>query len=627
MFRLNTQNVKRCASIPDGTVFRDAAVTITSVFLWISENRDSVHLMHVQTDAKKYMKDVLTDAGKTVSPANRMYMNKILLLGINARYTHSNPSLLYLKSSISDLEVYCSITEFTIGESPENILKEIIFRKPDLLAISVYIWNSFHVKSILKKIKVSCPEIKIVLGGPEVSYNSGEWISRFEEIDYIITGGGEAAFRELVISVFPGDKKIITGFNPPFSSIRFPYCDEDMKNLTGKYIYYESSRGCAFNCSYCLSSVNSQSVEYRSIDQVKAELDFFYMYNLPLIKFVDRTFNLKREHYTAVWDYIIKKFSGSSTCFHFEIFPELLNPEDLKFLSAVPPGLFQFEMGIQSTNSKTLTAINRSGSWKKAEQNIRKLVEAGNIHLHTDLIAGLPYEDLACYSDSFNKVFSLGAEHFQGGFLKILPGTGMSLKVEEYGIVHNSLPPYEITENRWISNNEMERLKLVSELVDLIHNAGKFSVTENFLLSLYGEPFIFFDRLADFFRRESSAAHRKWEYLAEIIIEMVTSDHPESDLFLKDCLRWDWCCVMKHHHFPELLKSESTVAAKRRGYRFFINNTPGEMIEYSGVSFPGDDLRRSIFFLPETEKFEKEKMNGKMAMFLPDKRIIFFNCD
>jgi radical SAM superfamily enzyme YgiQ (UPF0313 family) len=552
-------------------------------------------------------------------------MNKILLLGINARYSHSNPALLYLKSSIKDLDIRTVIAEFTTGESADKIISELNNIKPDLLAVSVYIWNSFLVKEILSKIKVTLPELKIVLGGPEVSYNSGEWISEFNGIDYIITGGGEAAFRELVISGVNPESKIITGFNPHFSRILFPYSDEDMKLLNGRYIYYESSRGCPFNCSYCLSSVKSQNVEFRNIEQIIEELDFFAGYNLPLIKFVDRTFNLKKEHYIPVWEYIVKKFSGSRTCFHFEIFPELLDNDDLDFLSGVPSGLFQFEMGIQSTKEETLKEIHRSGSWVKAERNIRRLVETGNIHLHTDLIAGLPYETAAEYSDSFNKVYSLGAEHFQGGFLKVLPGTEMYSRSGEYGIVYNPLPPYEITGNRWIEPEEMERLKLVSELVDLLHNSGKFPGTEKFMISLYGEPFDFYNTMAGYFKREDDGSHRKWERQCEILIQMVRSDHADSIEVLTDHLRWDWCSIMKHHHFPEILKSESTVEAKRRGYRYFADQAAGGEYGTCGSAFTKGDLRRSIFFVPESEEFSEIYMKDKMAMFLPDKRIIFFN--
>jgi len=578
--------------------------------------------MHAPINARKDPKNAMKYAER-----KSVLMNKILLLGINARYTHSNPALLYLKKSIADLGIESQIAEFTTGESADHIIDKIAGIKPELLAVSVYIWNAAHVKKILKTIKLSLPGLKIVLGGPEVSYNSEEWLDEFSEIDFIISGAGESAFRELVITGARSDKKIIQGNNPHFSSILFPYTDGEMKRLKGRYIYYESSRGCPFNCSYCLSSVKGQNVELRKLEQVKEELDFFASYSIPLLKFVDRTFNMKREHYLPVWEYIIKKFTGSGACFHFEIFPELLVDEDLKFLSKAPPGLFQFEMGIQSTNTETLKEINRSGSWAYLERNIKTLAGYGNIHLHTDLIAGLPYEGFTGYADSFNRVYSLGAEHLQGGVLKVLPGTVMRSKTEEYGMSYSHLPPYEITGNRWITPDEVAKLKLVSELVDLVHNQGKFNETEKFMVSLYRTPFDFYARLADIFKRDSDAGHRKWERLAVLLLTMAGADFNNRVPLLTDYLRWDWCTVMKNHRYPGILKPDNAAEIKRRALRFFTDLSVNNMVSFAGHIFPADDLRRSIFFVPETEQFMNEKMKDKMALFLPDKHIIFFNTD
>jgi len=552
-------------------------------------------------------------------------MDKILLLGINARFSHSNPALLYLKKNISDLDLHVSAVEFTTGESAEKIAGEVLKIRPDLLGISVYIWNTFLVKKILKIIKSSLPGIKIVLGGPEVSYNSAEWIGEFSEIDYIITGGGEAAFRDLVLSDCSISRGILRGSNPHFSLIKFPYTADDLNRLRGRYLYYESSRGCPFNCSYCLSSVKGHNVEFRKFEQVAHELDFLSSYSLPLVKFVDRTFNLKKDHYIPVWEHIVKKFSGSGTCFHFEIFPELLDDEDLRLLAGVPRGLFQFEMGIQSAKPETLAEINRAGSWEKLEKNVKRLSEAGNIHLHTDLIAGLPYENFSDYSESFNKVYSLGAEHLQGGVLKVLPGTVMRDKAGEYGLVYDPLPPYAIIGNRWISSKEMEKLKLVSELVDLFHNSGNFTETEKFMVSLFAAPFSFYSRLTDFFSREENAAHRVWEYQAKSLISLAGNDFPDTVPLLTDYLRWDWCSVMKDHHLPGVISSGSTFEAKRMGYRFFADLSVDKVINYAGISFTENDLKRSLFFSPDTEQFMNCKMKDKMAVFLPGKQVIFFN--
>lgn len=551
----------------------------------------------------------------------------ILFLAINARYTHSNPALLYLRNNIDLPDSNISVLEFSSGENEGKIAEKIKSFKPDILALSVYIWNTVKVRKLLKVVKSELPGIKIVLGGPEVSFNSRDWINQFEEISYIITGAGEESFRKLAASGFISDSRIITGSNPHFSLIKFPYNSEDMKRLSGKYIYYESSRGCPFKCTYCLSSETESHVEFRKPDQIRDELDFFSVHNPVLIKFVDRTFNLNRDHFRPVWEYIVKKFSGGQTRFHFEVFPDLLDPDDLDFLSRVPRGLFQFEMGIQSTLAETLKEIKRPGLWEKAEAYIRALVSMGNINLHTDLIAGLPFEKFTDFRQSFNRVYSLGAEHFQAGFLKILPGTGMYRKTEEYGIEYNNLPPYEIIKNKWINSSDLAKLKLIGELVDLVYNSGKFSETGKLLVSIYGSAFNFYERTAGIFKKEHDASHRNWEYAAGIFRDMIKKDSPENIPLLTDHLRWDWCKTMKAHHYPEILKSELTLNAKRKGYRFFTDISVNKKINYRGLSFDADDLRKSIFFIPETAVFSEKNMKDKMALFLPDKTIVYFNPD
>ncbi len=328
-----------------------------------------------------------------------------------------------------------------------------------------------------------------------------------------------------------------------------------------------------------------------------------------------------------VWDYILKKFSGGNTRFHFEIYPDLLDQSDLDFLSYIPRGLFQFEIGIQSTRPETLNEIKRTGSWIKAEANIKTLLSYGNIHLHTDLIAGLPFEGYRDFTDSFNRVYSLGTEHFQAGFLKILPGTEMRRRINDYGIKFSFFPPYEIIENKWIESNELVKLKHIGELVDLIYNTGRFAETEKFMVSLYGSAFNFYERAADFFHRESRASHRHWEYLAGIFFMMIKRDFPDKILLVTDYLRWDWCSSMKAHHYPEVLKSELTFIAKRKGFRFFTEISANRSISYQGVTFSAAVLRRSIFFSPETLFFQENMMKDKMALFLPDRSIIFFNPD
>lgn len=556
-----------------------------------------------------------------------MKSSRILFLSLNARYSQSNPALLYLRKHVEDLDYTTAVLELTASEKETVIAERIKSYNPLVLAVSVYIWNTLKVRKLLEFIKDDFPELKVVLGGPEVSCNSSDWIRKFDKISYIISGPGEESFRKLAASGFSENSSVIEGLNPHFSIIKFPYNSDDMKRLSGRYIYYESSRGCPFKCTYCLSSERGNNVEFRHIDQVREELDFFSVYEPSFIKFVDRTFNINRNHFRPVWEYIVEKFTGKRTRFHFEIFPELLNGDDLDYLSKVPSGLFQFEMGIQSTQQDTLHEIKRPGSWEKAAETVSKLVNMGNIHLHTDLIAGLPFENYSGFRQSFNRVYSLGADYFQAGFLKVLPGTEMFRKSEEYGLEYNSIPPYEVSVNRWLSRRELEKLKFIGELVELVYNSGHFIETGKFMVSLYGSAFDFYDRAAGFFHKNENALHRKWDYLAGLFSEMMSADYPENLSILKDCLRWDWCSSMKDHHYPAILKTDLTFYAKREGYRFFIEKSVNKIINYSGFSFTLYDLRKSIFFIAESAAFSEIKMKDKMALFLPDKRIIYFNPD
>ncbi len=554
-------------------------------------------------------------------------MSKILFTGINARYVHSNPAILYLKKTISDLDFHSSVVEFTINESLEKILERIVLEKPDIIVLSVYIWNSSITKLILPELKRFLPGSRIIAGGPEVSYNAADWLKLYPEIDYIITGGGEAGFRELALSDFKHQDRIIRKINYSFNEVAFPYDDEEMKRLSGRFIYYESSRGCPFKCSYCLSSRSDQRLEFRSLEQVESELDFFCHHKPRLVKFVDRTFNSSKEHCRGVWEYIMKNFSPATTRFHFEIYPDLLEKDDFDFLETVPRGLFQFEMGIQTLRDETLSVINRNLKKNGWMEKVRALAEKGNIHLHVDLIAGLPYESYSDFKTSFNPVYSLGADHFQCGFLKILPGTEMSERSAEFGIEYDAAPPYQVKKNFWMGCGEIHRLEDMTELIEIYHNSGRFRVTENFLIENSGTPFDFYERLSTVFRNESPLNYREWEGAAELLKKFAEQyEIPDIPVFF-DCLRWDWCSSMKKHHYPEILKSEATVFAKRRGYNYIIKFFHGDKVIFKNIEFSLEELRRSIFFTAGSGLFKERTMDGDYAMFLPDKRVIFFNIE
>lgn len=549
-------------------------------------------------------------------------MNKILLLGLNARYVHSNLALLYIEKYIAPACDDVNILERGINEKNDIILAAVTSAQPSVIAISVYIWNTVKVKQLIPELRKSLPGAIIVLGGPDAGYNSGDWMASAYAPDYIVAGAGEAGMLKLAHSGFSLTEKIIREKNPPFGSIPFPYNKSDMERLAGKIIYYESSRGCPYRCSYCLSSREDQHLEFRPVEMVCGELDFITSFSPGLVKFVDRTFNSRKAHYRPVWEHIVKNFSAGNTVFHFEIYPGLLDDDDLEFLSHVRPGLFQFEIGIQSANSATLEAIHRVMD-RRSYDTIERLTGNSNIHIHLDLIAGLPFENYEEFGRSFDRILALRPHHFQPGILKVLPGTEMMEKSGEYGLCYESDPPYAVKSTKWLNASEMERIVKISELVEGIYNSGNFTETVRYLAAHFGGAFRFYEMLA--MHDTQSGIGRNWNDYASLVLHLAQSASPGIVPHVLDCLRWDWCASGKLHHYPELLKSQLTTDAKRAGYNYFIRQSDGNRITAGGVSFSKDELRRSIFFVPGTAEFRESMMSGGMALFLPDKRVIFFN--
>jgi len=431
---------------------------------------------------------------------------KIFLTSINARFTHSNLALRYLRSYANKQFSDVSLIEYTINQNIDEILEELVQAKPDVLVFSVYIWNSTIIKKILSVLGDILPRTKIVLGGPEVSYNADIWLPQFDSIDYIITGAGEAGWEYLLNSSFQVSDKIISKTNYRFSDIPFPYLADEFPELNQKYIYFESSRGCPFKCSYCLSSRLDQGLDYRDLSMVKEELSWLISQNPKIIKFVDRTFNSNGKRAREIWQFLID--SKTKTKFHFEIHPSLLTEQDFDVLKQAPEELFQFEIGIQSTNPNTIKEIGRFENWEKIKVNIARLLEFEQIHSHSDMIVGLPYENRAKTIDSFNNIYNLQADHFQVGFLKVLPGTEMANKSAEYGIVKHSFPPYEILQNKWMSFEEIRNFKNVEHVLELLGNSGRFKTVLDNLLPGFESPYHLFEAVSVYFREVRSA---KWE--------------------------------------------------------------------------------------------------------------------
>lgn len=477
---------------------------------------------------------------------------KILLTAINAKYIHSNLAVYCLKAYADKYrktagkdDIAITFREFTINHRLDEILEELYQERPDVLCFSCYIWNISYVRALVREIKLLLPNTDIWLGGPEVSYNGAEMLEELLPLCGIMYGEGEKTFTGLceyygklgsTRSALNGEGKdalekaeclnmdcrgviyrnggIFT--NPSeqpvdMSDIPFPYgeevrCPDGMetivpnelaKALEHRMIYYESSRGCPFSCSYCLSSID-KSLRFRSISKVKRELQFFLDYKVSQVKFVDRTFNCKKEHALAVWKYILEHDNGV-TNFHFEIGADLLDEEELKVLQKMRPGLVQLEIGVQSTNDATIREVSRKMNLEKLKQAVLKIREFQNINLHLDLIAGLPYEDFATFQKSFNEVYRLYSDQLQLGFLKVLKGSAIAEKKEDYGIAHRSYPPYEVLYTDWMNFDEMHRLKLIEEMVENYYNSGQFTYSLRFLEEYFQEPFLMFQALGAYY--------------------------------------------------------------------------------------------------------------------------------
>lgn len=526
-------------------------------------------------------------------------MKKLLLAAINARYTHTNLAIRYLRNYNLDLDYNIELLEVSINQQRQEILAAIASHNPDIVALSVYIWNSNLWRMLISDIKTVLPGSTLILGGPEAGYNAVKWLQEFPEVDYIVQGDGEESLR-YILSQTP-DKKIIQKQNPPFAKIPFPYIKEDFPAIKNRYIYYESSRGCPFRCSYCLSSREDKSLQYRSWEQVQNELDFLLQFKPKIIKFVDRTFNAKPGWARQIWEYLLSK--DISTKFHFELHPNLLQPEDFEILEAVPKDKFQFELGIQTTNLRTLQTINRPEPYDR--NKVERLLKMNRYHIHVDLIAGLPWEDIYSFEKSFNEIYELGAEHFQMGFLKVLPGTQMAASAPEFQLDFQRFAPYKILQNRWLSYTELNLLEQIENVQNLLYNSSHFNTFLQYVLPYFPSPFVFYKNLATKWQKLPSIP-RKWQKLAALLLQLIQTDLTEHQDLLLDALRWDWCKLASGHYYPEFLNSSKLQKAKKEGFSFLKSN---EQIQLK-------DLRRAIFFQKESLDFTKCEID-EIVCFLP----------
>ena len=486
---------------------------------------------------------------------------KILLAACNAKYIHSNPAVYDLKAYAAAYKDSVQIKEFTINQPKDEIMKEIYRSGADVVCFSCYIWNISFVRELIRDLKKILPDTVFWAGGPEVSFHAKNFLEDMPQVTGIMKGEGEETFlalagyylegkgrlEEISGIVFRKENEIVdNGFREPVDLDRIPFIYENPGNFENRIIYYESSRGCPFSCSYCLSSID-RKLRFRSLSLVKKELQFFLDHRVPQVKFVDRTFNCRHEHAMEIWKYILEHDNGV-TNFHFEVSADLFREDELELIGRMRPGLIQLEIGVQSANPETLEAVHRKTDLEKLRRNVEKIRSFHSVHQHLDLIAGLPCEDYESFRRSFNFVYSMKPDQLQLGFLKVLKGSLMEEKAREYGITCKSLEPYEVLSTRWISYEEILKLKTVESMVEVYYNSGQFQYTLNWLTGFWEDAFSFYEDLGRFYERKgyeelSHSRIRRYEILLEFLHEKPEISVAEAagrmvyDLYLRENLK------------------------------------------------------------------------------------------
>lgn len=490
-------------------------------------------------------------------------IKKFVLAAINAKYIHSNPAVYSLKANAGEYAPYIKICEYTINQSKEEILADLYKEEPDVIGFSCYLWNIEYILSIAGDLKKIRPNLIITAGGPEVSYRPEEFLRTYRSFDLIMVGEGEKTFSELMEFYF-GDRESDSG-KPRFPVslaeinglvyregeriIRTPsrewldmdelvFLYKDLSGMENRIIYYESMRGCPFSCSYCLSSIE-KSVRCKSLEKTLPEIDVFLGAKVRQVKFVDRTFNCIHEHAYAIWKYI-KENDNGITNFHFEIAGDLLRDEDFALFEGMRPGLMQFEIGVQSTNPDTIRAIGRTMDTRRLAHNIAKLRKTHNIHVHLDLIAGLPYEGYESFKNSFCDVYRMKPEQLQLGFLKVLYGSGMKEAGEKYGLIASSSPPYEVYATNWLSYQEVRKLKQVEEMVEIYYNSAQFTASIAYLEKCFKTPFDLYFSLGQYYK-EQNLSERKHSRLSryEILWNFALETDGIQKEWFRDALTYD----------------------------------------------------------------------------------------
>ena len=487
---------------------------------------------------------------------------KILLVACNAKYIHSNLAVYDLQAYASDYADHIVLKEYTINQQKDDIMRDIYLEHPDVVCVSCYIWNISFVKELMADLIKILPGADFWAGGPEVSYDAEKFLTENSEFKGVMVGEGEETFKELAgyyveknpqnlkdmtgICYKDGDRIIHNGWRQIMDLSSIPFIYKDLSEFKNRIIYYESSRGCPFSCSYCLSSIDKK-LRFRDTETVKKELQFFIDNKIPQVKFVDRTFNCKHDHAMAIWKYINEHDNGV-TNFHFEISADLLREGELQEMSTMRPGLIQLEIGVQSTNPDTIKAIHRTMDFEKLKGIVDRIHSFGNIHQHLDLIAGLPYEDYDSFRHSFNDVYALKPQQLQLGFLKVLKGSNMMEMCREYDIVYKTQEPYEVLSTKWLDYDHVLKLKTVENMVEVYYNSGQFQNTLEYLENFFPDAFSIYERLGSFYMEKgygdvSHTRMRRYEILLEFLEDVPeismdqVKDQMVYDLYLRENLK------------------------------------------------------------------------------------------
>lgn len=547
---------------------------------------------------------------------------KILLVAVNAKYIHSNLGIYSLKAyARQQLEadpprtqdpVTIELAEYTINHQLDACLQDLYRRKPDVIGFSCYIWNIESIRSLAADIRKLLPHVPLWLGGPEVSYDARKVLQDMPFITGVMKGEGEETFAQLVryyvdngtedpadcgkvrgqgLSRLTGltyrgpDGAITdTGIRPVMDLSRIPFSYDCIKleELEHRIIYYESSRGCPFSCSYCLSSIDKQ-IRFRNLDLVKEELLFFLNAGVPQVKFVDRTFNCKKSHAMAIWRWIQEHDNGV-TNFHFEIAADLLGEEEMELLAGMRPGLVQLEIGVQTTNVQALEAIRRKTDIDEIRRITSRINAGRNVHQHLDLIAGLPYEGMESFQKSFDDVYSMEPEQLQLGFLKVLKGSYMEEKAPDYGLVYSSTPPYEVLSTRWLSYDRILELKTVEDMVEVHYNSRQFTCTLKALEKEFPSPYQMFLAMGEYYQKHGLTGMNhsriaRYEILFAMIEEYL---HGPSVEAYRDRLTADLYLRENVKSRPSFARDQAPYKSKIRDFFISEEKNPRYLAGYEG---------------------------------------------